>query len=166
MSTARIANERAAEYFLDRMIEHDLLEVVEIEDICGLSVWGWDGYRIELDRPESVMLVARLPRPERASGRLLLGFIAARVNADELHINNIGVREEARRCGVGSALLREALEAGALGGARSALLEVRASNGTAQALYARHGFRAAGRRRNYYKNPAEDALVMASVLGT
>lgn len=166
MSTARIAKERVVEYFLDRMIEHDLLEVVEMENVCGLSVWGWDGYRTELDRPESVMLVARRPRPERASGRLLIGFVAARINADEFHINNIGVREEARRSGVGTALLRAALELGALGGARRALLEVRASNRTAQALYTRHGFGPAGRRRNYYKSPTEDALVMASDIGT
>lgn len=164
MSTARIANALEVEYYLDRMTEHDLLEVVEIEEMCGLSIWGWDGYRTELDRAESVMLVARLPRADRAFGRLLFGFVAARVNADELHINNIGVRHEARRRGVGTALLREALEMGALYGARRALLEVRASNGTAQALYMRHGFRVAGRRRSYYKNPTEDAQVMVSDL--
>ena len=45
-----------------------------------------------------------------------------------------------------------------------ALLEVRATNLPAQALYTRHGFRAAGRRRNYYTDPTEDALVMNAAL--
>ena len=45
------------------MTEHDLLEVVEIEESCRLSLWGWDAYMAELYRPEAVMLVARRTRP-------------------------------------------------------------------------------------------------------
>ena len=71
------------------MTEHDLLEVVEIEEACGLSLWGWDGYRAELDRPEAVMLVARRPAPGRLDGRALCGFIAARVQGEELHVNTL-----------------------------------------------------------------------------
>ncbi|HEX8473713.1 MAG TPA: ribosomal protein S18-alanine N-acetyltransferase [Pyrinomonadaceae bacterium] len=151
------------EYFIEAMSEHDLLEVVEIEETCGLSQWGWEAYRAELDRPESVMLIARLtphaPTREYAAERVI-GFIAARLNAGELHVNNIGVRETARRCGIGSALLGDALEWGAQNGAREAMLEVRAANGVAQSLYRRHGFQHVGRRRNYYREPTDDAIVM------
>jgi ribosomal-protein-alanine N-acetyltransferase len=49
-------------------------------------------------------------------------------------------------------------------GARGAALEVRAGNRAAQALYERHGFALVGRRRNYYRHPQEDALVMAADL--
>lgn len=146
-----------------RTTVHDLVEVVEIEETCGLSRWGWEAYSGELSRPESIMRVARRPRPD-ATGRSLSGFVAARVNADELHINNIGVRHADRRRGLGTALLKSAIECGLALGARSAILEVRAGNESAQSLYLRHGFRVVGRRRNYYQGPAEDALVMSALL--
>jgi ribosomal-protein-alanine N-acetyltransferase len=153
-------------FLIEPMREHDLLEVVEIEETCGLSLWGWDAYRTELDRAESVMLVARRPAQVYFEAtKRVEGFIAARVNSDELHINNIAVREEARRRGLGATLLGMALELGAKAGAKRAILEVRAGNQAAQNLYAGLGFTAAGRRRNYYRQPAEDALVMTMPLG-
>lgn len=165
MSTARIARGEGVRFAVELMSEHDLLEVVEIEETCGLSLWGWDGYHGELARREAIMLVARTAGGASYGGRSVVGFVAARVDADELHVNNIGVREEARRGGLGCRLLCAALERGALYGARTGVLEVRASNLPAQALYRAHGFDAAGRRRNYYKNPTEDALVMTLDFG-
>jgi len=144
------------------MSEHDLLEVVEIEETTGLSLWGWEAYRAELDKPEAIMLVVRA---RWAGGQRVGGFIAARMNADELHVNNIGVRQEFRRKGLGGLLLGAALGAAAGRGAGAAVLEVRASNLAAQALYERYGFAVAGRRRNYYRDPPEDALVMTRPLG-
>ena len=158
-SVGRAKGEGTVAYEIASADIHDLLEIVEIEETSGLSRWGWESYSAELGRPESVMLVARKPRPD-AEGERLHGFIAVRLNADELHVNNIGVRDEVRRLGVGSALLRAALAAGRTLGAKSALLEVRAGNWAAQALYGAHGFEIVGRRRNYYREPAEDALVM------
>lgn len=162
MSRAESAAEiTQGEYSIEFMNEHDLLAVVEIEETCGLSLWGWEAYRAELDRPESIMLVARTrafddPRDEQ----FIVGYIAARVNGEELHINNIGVRQSARRRGIGSALLTTALELGARNGAREALLEVRAANSVAQTLYRLQGFQNAGRRRNYYRDPTDDAILM------
>ena len=154
------------DFVVELMSEHDLLEVVEIEEASGLSLWGWDAYRSELGRAEAIMLVARKRSSGEASPGLreLLGFIAARVNSDELHINNIGVRETARRCGVGSALLSRTLELAENFGARSAVLEVRSTNEVAQALYRRHGFETRGRRRDYYRDPTDDALLMGRAL--
>lgn len=151
-------------YAVEAMTEHDLLEVVEIEETTGLSLWGWDAYRAELERAEAVMLVARYAAREAYTPHAVCGFVAARLNADELHVNNIGVRPGVRRSGVGSALLGAALEAGFRRGARTAVLEVRAANGPAQALYRRFGFAVTGRRRNYYRNPTDDALVMCATL--
>jgi ribosomal-protein-alanine N-acetyltransferase len=142
------------------MSEHDLLEVVEIEESTGLSQWGWEAYRAELEKPEAVMLVARRLAPEEGTGRRLSGYIAARINADELHVNNIGVWPEARRRGVGVALLGTALEAAARCGAREAVLEVRTSNLAARAMYERLGFEVVGERKNYYKEPVENAKIM------
>ena len=142
------------------MSEHDLLEVVEIEETTGLSQWGWEAYRAELEKPEAVMLVALRNVPEEGTGRRLSGYIASRINADELHINNIGVWPEARRRGVGGALLGAALDLAARCGAFEAVLEVRVGNLPAQAMYERLGFEAVGVRKNYYREPVEDAKIM------
>lgn len=147
---------------ISRMTEHDLLEVVEIEEASGLSRWGWDAYHAELTRKtETIMLVAR----HRSSAAFrLAGFIAARIAADDLHINNMAVRVDWRRRGIGGLLLRAALDDGKRAGARRAFLEVRATNETAQQLYRKYGFTSTARRASYYMNPPEDALVMTARL--
>ena len=149
------------------MTEHDLLAVVEIEETCGLSRWGWDAYYNEIKEGRgALMLVARRASAAAAADeeneQRILGFIAARFTADEVHINNVAVREEFRRHGMGGALLGRVLREGARRGARKAILEVRAGNKAAQALYTRYGFRTVGLRRDYYTEPREDALVMSA----
>jgi ribosomal-protein-alanine N-acetyltransferase len=161
MSRAELRVElEAAGCVIVPMTEHDLLEVVEIEETTGLSQWGWEAYRAELEKPEAVMLVARRHAPDSLTGRSLSGYIAARINADELHVNNIGVWPESRRRGVGGALLGAVLEAAARRGAVEAVLEVRASNLPAQRMYERFGFVAVGDRKSYYREPVEDARIM------
>ncbi len=166
MSNIGVEKSRASALtVISQMTEHDLLEVVEIEESTGLSRWGWEAYYGELARPkETVMLVARPITPVTAEGFRILGFIAARLVTDELHINNMAVREGYRKCGVGSLLLGCVLEEGKMRGARRSYLEVRLSNNAAQALYKRFGFRAGDRRPRYYADPVEDALVMNATL--
>jgi ribosomal-protein-alanine N-acetyltransferase len=144
------------------MTEHDLLEVVELEETTGLSVWGWDAYYKELQSPEDViMLVATNAMANSIPGRKVAGFIISRLVAGELHINNVAVRPEVRRRGVGAKLLAAVLSDGRSQGARLAFLEVRAGNAAAQGLYRRCGFQVAGRRKGYYAQPVEDALLMS-----
>lgn len=144
------------------MTEHDLLEVVEIEELSGLSPWGWEAYYKELNSASDVvMLVARLTASSNENtGMELAGFIVARLIADELHINNIAVRPLWRRRGIGERLLEQGLAWGVENGSKQALLEVRSGNRAAQALYRRCGFHVTGRRRRYYRTPVEDALIM------
>ena len=146
------------------MTEHDLLEVVEIEASCELSLWGWDAYRTELARAEALMFVARRLSYDGSEERALSGFIAARVTAGEMHINNVGVMEVFRGQGIGSLLLGAAMSEATRRGGRVAILEVRAGNTAAQSFYRRHGFNVTGRRQKYYRNPTEDALVMCATL--
>lgn len=142
------------------MTEHDLLEVVEIEEMSNLSPWGWEAYHIELQAgPNSLLLVARLSQPD-PDDRVLAGFIVTRYMADEIHVNNVAVRPEFRRRRIGERLLRAALSWGAHNKAQQAVLEVRAGNIAAQALYRACGFGVVGRRRRYYNSPVEDALLM------
>jgi ribosomal-protein-alanine N-acetyltransferase len=147
---------------LEQMTEHDLLEVVEIEEIANLSPWGWDAYHLELQNGlGSLMLVARLSPPQGVAHKSIVGFIVARQMADEIHVNNVAVRPECRRLGVGQSLLRAVLAWGRENGSTQAVLEVRAENAAAQKLYQACGFEVIGRRRRYYKAPVEDALLMA-----
>jgi ribosomal-protein-alanine N-acetyltransferase len=153
----------ALKFLITRMTEHDLLEVVEIEEASGLSRWGWEAYHAELAQERSsIMLVARISNEEdSSSSQIVKGFIAARIVADELHINNVAVRHRYRRLGVAKKLLETTLYEAERMGARIAYLEVRAGNIPAQALYAGCGFKVTGRRPGYYTQPLEDALVMS-----
>ena len=151
---------QAVNFLIDRMTEHDLVEVCAIEEMSELSAWGWDAYYNEMrSHLDTIMLVARLDSTRREYQ--LAGFIVARLIADELHVNNVAVRPEFRGQGVGSTLLQTTLQQGRLRNAKIAQLEVRASNTAAQSLYQRCGFEVVGRRKNYYRAPTEDALLMS-----
>ena len=150
---------------IDRMTEHDLVEVCQIEDQSGLSAWGWDAYHHELQsRGDTIMLVARID--SNVHEFALAGFIVARTIADELHVNNVAVRHEFRGRGIGSVLLQTSLDEGRKRKAKIAQLEVRAGNEAAQNLYRRSGFEVVGRRRSYYRAPVEDALLMSLLLAS
>ena len=158
---------------ISRMTEHDLLEVVEIETASGLSVWGWDAYHKELQSPEDVIMLVARTEPETGRSAAdpshegaVAGFIVSRLVAGELHVNNVAVRPEFRRQGLAAGLLAAVLDEGRRGGAQIAFLEVRAGNAAAQGLYRRCGFQVTGRRRGYYRQPAEDALLMSLLLET
>ena len=150
---------------ITRMSEHELLEVVEIEEQSGLSRWGWAAYYAELQGANrELMLVAR-PAECAIEAAPILGYIVARETAGELHINNFAVRPGYRRRGIGAALLDRVLQEARRRHANAAFLEVRSANHAAQALYQKSGFRAIARRANYYSDPREDAVVMSLVLG-
>lgn len=151
---------------ITRMTEHDLLEVVELEENSGLSRWGWAAYYAELQGTNSnLMLVARVANSrEQQRSYSLAGYIVARMGADELHINNVAVRENYRGRGIGRSLLEMILTEGIKGGVLRAFLELRAGNDAALALYEKCGFRVTARRQKYYSEPVEDALVMITEL--
>ena len=88
-----------------------------------------------------------------------LGYAGVNTVLDEGYINNVAVAPQFRRQGVADELIAALVR---FGRAKLAFLtlEVRASNAPAIALYAKHGFREAGRRKNYYDDPKEDAILM------
>jgi ribosomal-protein-alanine N-acetyltransferase len=109
--------------------------------------WGADAIALMLELPGAFGL--------HAPG----GFVLARVAADEAEILTLAVAPDARRQGLGSALLAAAMAQAALRGAVAMFLEVSEGNAGARALYAAAGFAEAGRRRRYYPDGA-DALVL------
>jgi ribosomal-protein-alanine N-acetyltransferase len=91
----------------------------------------------------------------RVVGMLVLWMII-----DEAHIATLAIHPDFRRQGIAEQLLVTALEKANEEGAQSALLEVRAGNEAAQALYQKYGFEVVGRRERYYKDNNEDAVLM------
>lgn len=94
--------------------------------------------------------------------RDIAGFLVARRIAGELEILNLAVRPDARRRGIGHALIQFAFAWGKQLDVKKAYLEVRASNLVALEFYKRHQFRETGRRHLYYSDPIEDALVLTA----
>jgi ribosomal-protein-alanine acetyltransferase len=99
-----------------------------------------------------------------SEAKTLAGFLVVRFAADEMEILNLVVEPGCRRRGVARMLLAEAVREGRDSGARSIWLEVRASNGSAARFYEAMGFRVAGRRPKYYRDPDEDALVLTAAI--
>lgn len=94
----------------------------------------------------------------------VVGFLVARSLLGECEILNFAVQTDARRRGIGSALLSHVVAWSKNDRAKRIMLEVRASNVGAQQFYERHGFRIVGRRGRYYSNPSEEALLLDSAL--
>ena len=135
------------------MTADHLDEVAELERICFSTPWSRNMLAEELDNALSAFLVAL-----DESGKVV-GYAGLQVVLDEGYIDNIAVEPNARRHGVADELLDVFCR---FGEANLAFLtlEVRASNAPAIALYRKHGFEEAGRRKNYYTKPAEDAVIM------
>ena len=129
-------------------------EVAELERVCFSTPWSRNMLSEELENDCSAMLVAL-----DGEGHVA-GYAGVQVILDEGYITNVAVFPEYRRQGVAAKLLA-VFENFARGNKLAFLtLEVRASNAPAIALYRKHGFEEAGRRKNYYTKPAEDAIIM------
>jgi ribosomal-protein-alanine N-acetyltransferase len=132
----------------------DAAAVAALERAASLHPWNEAQVREELARPapDAVLVL---------DGREgILGYCAARVVVGELQVMNLVVDPRVRRRGLGRFLLRRCLALGERAGVRRALLEVRAGNSAARALYADCGFVLLGHRKAYYACPVEDALVL------
>lgn len=141
------------EYQLVPMDRSHLAAVAALERLCFTTPWTEAMLEEELYNDTASFIVA-----QRDDGEVL-GYAGLHVILDEGYIDNVAVRPEYRRQGVADRLLDVFCR---FGQARLAFLtlEVRPSNTAAVALYEKHGFTEAGRRKNYYENPTEDALLL------
>lgn len=140
-----------------RMKAEDLDRIVEIEKDGFRHPWSAELLRREMGHAWSTILLAV---EEDAAGERILGFIVFWLVHDEVHVLNIAVAMEARRRGIGRALMEEAAALGRRRSAAIATLEVRRSNTPAIELYRALGYRQVGIRPNYYTDEGEDAIVM------
>ena len=137
-----------------RMIVEDVPAVHEIDRLSFTLPWPERSLRFEVtDNPAARCWVAELDG--HVVGMLILWMIV-----DEAHIATVATHHEFRRQGIAKQLLVTALDYAYTEGARSALLEVRAGNEAAQAMYRKFGFDVVGLRERYYKDNNEDAVLM------
>lgn len=143
---------------IERMRPSDLDEVLAIERASFSMPWSRGAFLYEMEQNQ----VARC-FVVREDGTVV-GYVCLWEVADELHITNIAVHPRHRRRGIARLLLRQVLDDARRRALRVVVLEVRPSNVEARALYESFGFRVVGRRRGYYYDTGEDALVMEARL--
>ena len=141
------------------MRKENIAAVVALERECQLSSRGEDGYlKLLQDEDRWLLLVAM-------QSLQVAGIFTGLMIVDELQIDNIAVADGWRQKSIATELLITALEIAQKKEMMTAILEVRASNLPAFRLYEQHGFTIAGRRKNYYQNPPDDALLMLLNIG-
>ena len=139
-------------YRIESMQLADLPAVCTLETVAGMSTFGATAFAGKMQQASSILLVARAPQ--------VVAMFSGWVVLDELEVDNLVVALSQRRQGIGAALLRATLRQACELGAQTAVLEVRLGNLAAQRLYQSFGFAAVGQRRDYYRDPQEDALIM------
>lgn len=137
-----------------RMMPDDLPAVIELDKLSFTLPWPERSFRFELtDNPASRCWVVDL------DGKIV-GMIVAWLLVDEAHIATIATHPDHRRQGVARKLLTYALRYMSKEGAVNSFLEVRESNVPAQEMYRQFGYEPVGRRKRYYKDTDEDAILM------
>ncbi len=135
------------------MTAADLPVVAEMEKICFRSPWSERMLRGELKNRLAHYHVIE-------QGGKLIAYAGMWVLFEEAHITNVAVLPDYRRQGLGRRIMLESMKAAAALNATQMTLEVRESNLGAQALYEGLGFVSAGRRKKYYSDTGEDALIL------
>jgi [ribosomal protein S18]-alanine N-acetyltransferase len=154
------------------MVVEDMEQVVALDQMSFSLPWPAHSFRYELFENE----VARLWVAEVKSAQTqatpasiisapvvyptVVGMIVVWLILDEVHIATIAVHPQYRRLGIGRQILITALRECRAHGAVSATLEVRENNSNAISMYRKFGFEIVGRRKHYYKDTNEDAILM------
>jgi [ribosomal protein S18]-alanine N-acetyltransferase len=136
-----------------RMQPADLPRVVEIERACFGERWTLASFQNELANSASTYFVATVDGE-------IVGYAGYWLILEESHVTTIGVDPRHQRKGYGELLMLDLIEHAAQHGAKWITLEVRLSNIGAQKMYEKFGFTSLGRRKGYYQDNNEDALIM------
>ena len=139
---------------ITEMIEKHVAQVAELEKICfGSAAWSENSIASELKNQLSLWLVA-------LDGETVAGYVGSQTVMDESDMMNVAVHPDCRRQGIAEELINALTDALREKESRCLTLEVRASNEPAKKLYEKLGFVSVGLRKNYYRNPREDALIL------
>ena len=145
---------------ITEMKESDLEEVLEIEKKSFADPWSRRLFKETLSFPHSVNFVFR-----EAPGALL-GYINFYLIGEEAHMLNLAIHPDWRKKGLAAQLLNHAIDFLKRRNAAHFFLEVREGNLDAIRLYTKFGFQMIGRRKRYYVETNEDALVMHLICGS
>ena len=135
------------------MTADHVAQVAALEAICFHDPWSEKSVASELTNPLSLWLVA-------LDGDRVAGYVGSQSVLGESDMMNVAVHPDYRRRGIAENLCLALVEALKEKGNHCLTLEVRASNDPAKALYEKLGFRQIGLRKNYYRNPREDACIL------
>jgi ribosomal-protein-alanine N-acetyltransferase len=138
--------------------ESDLSQVVQIERACFADPWTEESFRRLLTGDSAIFQVIAYPPDLKVAG-----YVIAFAIGEDAELLNIAVEPTFRGSGLAGQMLDALLIELGSRGVQAAFLEVRESNLAARALYGSRGFAEIGRRRNYYRRPVEDALVMRRI---
>jgi ribosomal-protein-alanine N-acetyltransferase len=142
--------------------------VLELDNLCFGKLWSLEAYQREIDSPNSELLGLFLEKAQdkettydlRLTTYNLLAMGCFWAILDEAHITLLAVHPDYQGRGLGQAMVWGLMQAARDRALERATLEVRASNQPAISLYNKFGFQLAGRRRRYYKDTNEDALIL------
>ncbi len=138
---------------LEKMTSAHIDGVCKIEEACFSHPWSRQSIESELNNDGSVFVAA-------LEGERVIGYIGMSVVIDEGYIFNVAVDADFRKKGVGTALINELVTFGKKHNLCFITLEVRESNQPARSLYSKFGFIKVGERKDYYSDPAENAVLM------
>lgn len=138
---------------IEEMTADHLLQVAQLENNCFSHPWSLKSLESELNNDGSHFYVCV------EDGRVL-GYIGMNVVVDEGYIFNVAVDENARKRGIGTALINTLVTFAQKNSLAFLTLEVRQSNENAIRLYSNAGFVKVGERKNYYSAPTENAIMM------
>lgn len=138
---------------VEKMTADHVPQVAGLEKLCFSAPWSENSISSELGNPLSLWLVA-------LDGETVAGYVGSQTVCGETDMMNIAVHPDYRRQGIGETLILSLVEALKEKDSHALTLEVRASNAPARALYEKLGFSQVGLRKNYYRNPKEDACIL------
>ena len=138
---------------IENMNASHVAQIAQLEKLCFSDPWSENSIASELENKLAFWLVAT--EEDRVAG-----YIGSQTVMDETDMMNVAVHPDFRRKGIAEALVNDLVENLKKVGSHCLTLEVRASNVPAIALYEKLGFSEIGRRKNYYRNPKEDALIL------
>lgn len=130
-----------------------IAQIGQLEKSCFSDPWSEGSIASELENRLSLWLVA-------LDGDRAVGYVGSQTVLGETDMMNVAVHPDYRRRGIGEELILALIDGLKARDSHSLTLEVRASNAPAQALYEKLGFTQVGLRKNYYRNPKEDACIL------
>lgn len=153
-----------SDLWIAQVTANDVPEIVRLARLLKLEPWTENDLSAELDRDNSTFLGIYKKRDG------LIGFLNARTipgendNSVDFELLNIGIEPENQKQGCGRLLIDALIATGQSIGLANVFLEVRSANISAIEFYRKYGFEVVGTRKDFYRNPEDDAYVMKLTL--